>query len=126
MYIDLLTKIKNAQAVKKEAFKTPFSGMDMIIAEMLAKHGYIESAAKKGRMPKRIIEIKLKYENGTGVINGIKIISRPSRRLYVKSQELKPVKQNYGLGFISTSRGIMTNGEARKQKLGGQLLFEIW
>lgn len=126
MYIDLLTKVKNAQAVKAETLKTPFSNMDLIVAEMLVKNGYLDSVVKKGRMPKRIIEIKLKYEKGVGAISGIKIISKPSRRLYSKSARLRPVKQGYGTGFVSTSKGIMSNQEARKQNLGGQLLFEIW
>lgn len=122
----MLVKIKNAQAVKAEALKVPFSNMDLIVAEMLAKHGYLEGVTKKGRMPKRVIEIKLKYEDGKGVISGLKIISKPSRRLYAKSSELRAVKQGYGTGFVSTSKGIMSNQEARKQKLGGQLLFEVW
>ena len=126
MYFDLLTKIKNAQAVKKAVIKVPFSNSDMAIAELLVKHRYLESADKKGRMPKRVIEIALKYENEKGVIDSVKLISKPSRRIYAGYRELKPVRQGYGLGFISTPKGIMTTREARKLKLGGELLFEIW
>ena len=126
MYIDMLIKIKNAQAVKAETLKVPFSNMDMTVAETLARHGYLESVTKKGRMPKRVIEIKLKYDDGVGAIRDIKLISKPSRRLYAKSGELRRVKQGYGTGFVSTSKGVMANEEARKQNLGGQLLFEIW
>lgn len=126
MYIDLLTKIKNAQAAQKEYLKVPYSNMDLVVAEALAKHGYVDSVNKKGRMPKRVIEVKLKYENQHGVINEVKFLSKPSRRLYASAKKLRPVKQGYGLGFISTSKGIMTTQEARKQNLGGQLLFEIW
>jgi len=126
MYTDLLTQIKNAQAAKKEAIKYPYSNMDMTIAELLAKQNYLESATKRGRMPKRIIEIALKYENGKGVINGIKIISRPSRKIYSGYKEMRPVRHGFGLGVISTSKGIMTTFEAKKMKLGGELLFEIW
>jgi len=125
-YIDLITRIKNAQAVKKESLKLPFSNMDLAVAEILARRGYVDDAQKKGRLPKRVIEIKLKYENGQGVISGVKIISRPSRRIYAGYQELRPVKQGYGLGVISTSQGIMTYSDAHKAKLGGQRLFEIW
>ncbi len=126
MYTDLLTKIKNAQAVKKESMKVPFSNMDMVIVELLAKYGYIDSAVRKGRSPKRVIEIKLKYNDDRGAISGVKFLSVPSRRLYAKSSNLYSTKQGYGLGFISTPKGIMTNKEARKQNVGGQLLFEIW
>ena len=126
MYIDLLTKIRNAQGAKKESLKVPYSNMDMAVTELLAKRGYLESAVKKGRMPKRIIEIKLKYQDNRGVINGVKFLSVPSRRLYVGARTLRPVKQGYGLGVVTTPKGLMTNEEARKAKVGGQLLFEIW
>lgn len=126
MYTDLLTQIKNAQAAKKESIKFPFSNADMTIAELLTKHKYLESASKKGRMPKRVIEIVLKYENGKGAIETIRFISKPSRRMCMGYRELKPVRQGYGLGVISTPKGIMTTKEARKLKLGGEYLFEIW
>ncbi|MEK7590188.1 MAG: 30S ribosomal protein S8 [Patescibacteria group bacterium] len=126
MYIDLITKIKNAQQAKKEKIKVPYSNMDMVILEILSKYGYIGELAKKGRMPKRVIEIKLMYEDGLGAIAGVKIISKPSRRFYASYKDIKLVKQGYGLGLISTSKGIMAFHEARKQKVGGQLLFAIW
>lgn len=126
MYIDLIIKIKNAQQAKKEKLKVPYSNMDMAILEILSKYGYIGELAKKGRMPKRVIEIKLAYEDGLGVIGGVKIISKPSRRFYAGYTGIKLVKQGHGLGLISTPKGIMAFHEARKQKVGGQLLFEIW
>ncbi|MBI2025068.1 MAG: 30S ribosomal protein S8 [Candidatus Harrisonbacteria bacterium] len=127
MYQDLITKIRNAQQAKKEFIKVPYSGMDFAVAEILAKNNYIENVAKKGRLPKRIIEIKIKYDkDGSGVINGTKFLSVPSRHLYAGYQKLRPVKQGHGLGVISTSKGLRTNTEARKQKVGGELLFEIW
>jgi small subunit ribosomal protein S8 len=126
MYTDLLTQIKNAQAVKKEAIKIAFSNTDFIIAELLVKHDYLKEATKKGRMPKRVIEIILKYKDGKGVINGIKFISKPSRKIYMGYREIRPIKQGYGLRIISTSKGIMTDKEAKKMKLGGEVLFDIW
>ncbi|HEY4475306.1 MAG TPA: 30S ribosomal protein S8 [Candidatus Paceibacterota bacterium] len=126
MYTDLLTRIKNSQAAKMEYVKVPFSNADFAIAELLAKRGYLESAAKKGRMPKRVIEIKLKYPDGKGAITGVKFKSKSSRRLYLGYRDLRPVKNSYGDSVISTSKGIMTGKEARKQKLGGEILFEIW
>ena len=127
MYLDLLTKIKNAQKAKKELLKVHYTNFDFAISELLAKNSYLDSAAKKGRMPKRIIEIKLKYDkDGEGVINGINVLSKPSRRLYSGYKDLGAVKQGYGLGVVTTSKGVMTSKEARKEKVGGQLLFEIW
>ncbi|MDP2695883.1 MAG: 30S ribosomal protein S8 [bacterium] len=126
MYTDLLTKIKNAQQAEKEKLKVPYNKMDSFIADILVKEGYIESASKKGRLPKRILDIKLKYQDGKGVINGVKFVSKPSRRIYAGYHDLRAVKQGYGSGLISTSKGIMTIAEARKAKLGGELLFQIW
>ena len=127
MYQDLITRIRNAQQAKKEFVKLPYSGMDFAVAEILAKNNYVDSVAKKGRLPKRVIEIKLKYDKeGGGVINGVKFLSVPSRHLYAGYQKLRPIKQGHGLGVISTSKGLLTNIEARKEKVGGELLFEIW
>jgi small subunit ribosomal protein S8 len=127
MYTDLLTRIKNAQAVKKESLKVPFSNNDMKIAELLAKNGYLTSVEKKGRMPKRIIDITLKYDdNDRGAISGVKFVSVPSRRIYCGYNTLRLVKNGFGTALVSTSKGIMTNRQARKEKVGGQILFEIW
>jgi small subunit ribosomal protein S8 len=126
MYTDLLTKIHNAQRAKKASVKMPYSNMDMAIAEILVATGFILSAAKKGRAPKRIIEIELKYTGEQGAISNIKFLSLPSRRLYAGYKEMRSVRQGFGVAVVSTPGGIMTSREARKKKVGGQLLFEIW
>ena len=122
----MLIKVKNAQKARKEFLKVPYSSLDFAVSEILAKNNYLESAVKKGRMPKRIIEIKLKYNDGKGVISGIKLLSKSSRRLYGGYSDFREVKQGYGLAIVSTSKGLMTTREAKKAKTGGQLLFEIW
>ncbi|MEK9170384.1 MAG: 30S ribosomal protein S8 [Patescibacteria group bacterium] len=127
MYFNLLAKIKNAQAVEKESIKIPYNNMDLVVAELLAEHKFIQGVEKKGRMPKRILEIKLKYDqDGNGAIQGVRLLSKPSREIYSGYKEIKPVRQGYGLLIISTSKGIMDGKKAKKLKLGGQLLFEIW
>lgn len=126
MYTNLLTKIRNAQAAKKESIKMPFSNMDLAVAEILEKNKFIEGVAKKGRMPKRVLEITLKYVDNKGVIQGVNFLSKPSRALYTGYKEIRPVRQGYGLLIVSTSKGIMDGKQAKKSKLGGQLLFEIW
>jgi len=126
MYHDLLTKIHNAQRAKKATVKAPFSNLDMAVAEILAAKGFIVAATKKGRMPKRIIEVELKYVGEEGAISGIRFVSVPSRRIYAGYEDLRKVRQGYGTAIISTPAGLMTTGEARKKKVGGQLLFEIW
>lgn len=127
MVNNILTTIKNAQNAKKESVKFPYSNLDFAVSELLAKNGFVDSVAKKGRLPKRIIEVKIKYNaDGKGAITGVKSISKPSRRLYSGYKDLKNVKQGFGLSVLTTSKGIMTAKEAKQQKVGGQLLFEIW
>lgn len=126
MYIDLLTKLKNAQAVKKENIKVAYSKMDEKILELLKENDYVEDIEKKGKGAKRVLDIKLKYHNDKGVIDGIKFISKPSRRLYIGSKEIKPVRHGYGLLILSTPKGILTGKEAKKMKVGGEALFKIW
>ncbi len=126
MYHDLLTKIHNAQRAKKVSVKMHFSNMDFAIAEILAAKGFVASVTKKGRTPKRIIEVDLKYTENQGAITGIRFVSVPSRRLYAGYKNLRSVRQGFGVSVISTPSGIMTADEAKKKKIGGQLLFEIW
>lgn len=120
MYTNLLIKIKNASAVEKDKVISPFTKMDMAIVDILVRGGYVKEAEKKGRT-KKYIEVRLEKK-----IQGLKFISTPSRHIYTSFDKLRPVKNGYGLGVVSTSQGIMTNTEARKKRVGGELLFEIW
>ena len=127
MYIDLLTKIKNAQAVKKETVKSAYSKMDERILKILLSKGYISGFEKKGKGAKRVFDIQLKYEkNNGGAITGIKFISKPSRKMYIGYKDIRPIKSGYGFMVISTPDGVLAGGEARREKVGGELLFEIW
>lgn len=126
MFIEMLTKIKNAQAVKKENVKVNYSKINESILKILSSGGYIDGFEKKGQGIKRILDIKLKYENNAGAINEIKLISKPSRHIYMGYKEIKLVKHGYGLMVISTPSGIMNGKDARKMKVGGEALFEIW
>lgn len=126
MYIDLLTQIKNAQAVKKESLKVPYTKNDERILEILASRKYIAGYDKKGRAPKRVLSIDLKYEDGVGAIEGVRFVSRPSIHIYKGCDEIRPVKNGRGLAIVSTPKGIMTGENARKEKVGGEIFFEIW
>ena len=126
MYINLLTQLKNAQAAKKGEIKIFYSKMDERVLELLKENHYIKNFEKKGRGAKKILDIELKYDDEIGAIDGVKFVSKPSRRLYVGYKEIKTVKHGYGLSVISTPKGIMTGKEARKKKVGGEVLFEIW
>lgn len=126
MYTNLLTQLKNAQAARKENIKVNYSKMDEKIAEILKSEGYLENVEHKGRGPKKILDLKLKYLEGNGAISGVKFISKPSRRIYLGYADIRPIKQGYGLLVVSTPKGIMTGKRAKKEKVGGVALFEIW
>jgi len=123
---DMLTSIRNAQAVLKETVKIPFSKLKFEIAKILEKNAFVGKAEKKGKGIKRIIEIKLKYEDKTPVISGLKRISKPGQRIYLRAKEIKPVRSGYGISIISTSKGLLTDKEVRKQNIGGEVICEIW
>ncbi|MEK7146892.1 MAG: 30S ribosomal protein S8 [Patescibacteria group bacterium] len=125
MYIDLLNKIKNAKTAGKSFLKAPYSKMDEAVAEILVKNKFVDKFEVKGRLPKRTIEILLK-DNGGKKISGLKFISRPSRRIYMGYQDIKPVKGTLGILVLSTPMGIIDGREAKKKKVGGQALFKIW
>jgi len=126
MYWDLLPKLKNAYIVKKEKVVVPFSRLDFEILKILTNAGYIKSAEKRILNKKNFIEVKLLYNNGKPALSDFKLISKPSRHIYKSYKDLKPVKQGYGLGILSTSKGIITVDEALKNKVGGEYLFEVW
>ena len=123
MYIDLVNKIKNAEAARKKSLKVRFTKMDASVAKLLEEKGFLKKVEVKGRNPKRILEIEPSTDRP---IQGVKVLSKPSRRLYAGYKELKSVKGGFGFLFISTPKGVLTDREARKEKVGGQLLFEIW
>lgn len=123
---DMLTSIRNAQAVLKETVKIPFSKFKFELAKVLEKNGFVKKVEKKGRGIKRVIEIKLKYEDKIPVISGLKKISKPGQRIYAGAAEIKPVRSGYGISIISTSKGLMTDKEVRKQNIGGEVICKIW
>lgn len=126
MYYDLLAKIKNAGLVKKEGFVTSFSNFDFEVAKVLMAGHFLKDVQKKTVGSKKYLEVKVNYKNNAPVMSDFKIISRPSRHLYVKSGNVKSVKQGYGIGVFSTNEGVLNNRDARKKKVGGEFLFEIW
>lgn len=111
---------------RRDSLLIPYSEMDFSISKILAKTGYVKEAQKKAISRKNFIEIKLGYNGRDPILRNFKIVSRPSRHLYFGYRELRPVKQGYGLGVVSTPKGVMTISEARKSKLGGEYLFEVW
>ena len=124
---DLINRLKNAGAVKHESISVPFSAFKLAIAEKLKDAGYVKAIEKKGKKVKKTLEVVLKYnEAGEPAINGVKRISKPGRRLYRSVNEIRSVRYGHGSLVLSTPSGIKTDKEARKEKIGGEALFEIW
>lgn len=124
---DFIIQLKNAGMVGKKNVSIPYSKLKHAIADKLVQEGYIVSAAKEGKKVTKSLEVGLKYDvRGDHQIRGVKRISKPGRRLYIKATEVYPVKFGKGRVIISTPEGILTGEEARKQNVGGEQLFIIW
>lgn len=123
---DLLTRIRNAKMVGKSEITVPSSKMKKIISEKLVKAGYLESAKIEEAKPRDILFVTLSKDGEESVITEIKRVSKPGRRVYVKVSEIPKVKSGRGLVLVSTSKGVMTGEEAIKNKLGGELLLQVY
>ena len=124
---DMLTRIRNANTSKHKTVDIPASNMKLGIAEILFKEGYIKSYEEIKDDAQGIIRVTLKYdEKGRRVIDGLKRISKPGLRIYVNKDELPQVLNGLGIALISTSKGIKTDKEARKEGLGGEVLAYVW
>ena len=125
---DMLTRIRNANSSKHKTVDIPASKMKLAIADILFQEGYIKSFEEiKEENNQGIIRITLKYtEKGNKVIDGLKRISKPGLRVYASKDELPKVLNGLGIALISTSKGIMTDKEARKEGLGGEVLAYVW
>ena len=123
---DFLIQLKNGNRVKRESVTLPASNLKLAIAEALVKTNYLKSVIRKGKKVKKFLTCELVYLDSQPKITQIKRLSRPSRRVYFSASDIKPVRQGFGTLFLSTPKGIMTGDEARKAKLGGEALFEIY
>jgi len=124
---DMLIRIKNALMARHKTVSIPASKIKLEIARILKEEGYIEDYKFIDEKPQGRIEIVLKYdENKRPVIAGVRRVSKPGRRIYRGYRELPKVLDGLGIAIISTSQGIMTDHEARRRKVGGEVLCEIW
>ena len=124
---DMLTRIRNALSAKHDSVEIPASTMKKAIAQILVDEGYIKSFEVIADGEKKTIRIQLKYgQNKQRVIVGIKRISRPGLRVYARKDEMPKVLGGLGIAIVSTSRGVMTDREARKQGVGGEVLAYVW
>lgn len=123
---DFIIRLQNAGAVRKPLVVVPHSKHIEEIATKLRTLGYVSTVEIKGK-PHKTLEVTLAFDaQGNSLINGVKRISKPGRRLYVNAREAHNVKNGNGARIISTPRGILSDAEARKVRAGGENLFEIW
>ena len=125
---DMLTRIRNAQVAKHDTVEMPASNTKKAIAKILLEEGYIKSVENINDGVQDTLKITLKYVDGkqTPVIAGLKRISKPGLRVYASCEELPKVFGGLGIAIISTSKGVMTDKNARKNNLGGEVLAFIW
>jgi len=122
----MIIRMKNAGDSRKESVVFPYSKIKLAILEILQKEGYIKSFGKKGKKVVKFIEVVLAYDGKDSKINGVKRVSKSSKRVYFGSKEIKKVKNGLGSMIMSTPKGIMTDKMVREAKVGGEALFEIW
>ncbi|MCH6573892.1 MAG: 30S ribosomal protein S8 [Bacteroidetes bacterium] len=123
---DFLTRIRNASKAKKVKVEIPSSKMKAGLSEILKKNGYIYDYKIDEDSKQNVITVLLKYSDGAPAINGLKRISKPGLRIYKKSDELPRVLNGLGTAVISTSKGLLTEKEARRQDTGGEVVCYIW
>jgi small subunit ribosomal protein S8 len=125
---DMLTCIRNAAGVRKQKVTVSASNIKRHVAELLQAEGFLASVSESGEGAQKSIDIEIKYlPNGTTpVLKGLQRISRPGQRVYVGFNNIPRVRSGLGTAILSTSRGVLTDRDARKQKVGGELICTVW
>jgi small subunit ribosomal protein S8 len=124
---DMLTRIRNAVRVERPHVDMPISKVKRGVADVLKREGYIWDWKEIDSAPVSHLRLELKYgPNGERVIRTIKRVSKPGRRIYSRAKDLRPVLDGLGISVISTSRGVVSDREARQRNLGGEVLCQIW
>ena len=124
---DMLTRIRNANAAKHDSVDVPASNMKKSIAQILVDEGYVKSFSVVDDGKQGIIRIQLKYgANKTQVIQGLRRVSKPGLRIYTNVEDMPQVMRGLGIAILSTSKGIMTDKQARKENIGGEVLAFVW
>ncbi|MCD6583444.1 MAG: 30S ribosomal protein S8 [Candidatus Omnitrophica bacterium] len=123
---DAFTIIRNGIRAKKEEVIIPYSKTLLKIIEILKNERYIENFKEMDVPPRKMIKVYLKYDGKKSAINDIQRISKPGRRIYTKRKNIPHILQGYGIAIISTSKGILTDKEARKEGIGGEVIGYVW
>ena len=125
--VDMLTRIRNANSAKHDTVKVPASNMKKAIAQILVDEGYIKGFKVEEDGKQGIIEIELKYgPNKSSVITGLRRVSKPGLRIYTDCENMPKVIKGLGIAILSTSKGVMTDKDARKANVGGEVLAFVW
>ena len=123
---DMLTRIRNATRAFHRSVDVPASGLKREIARILSEQQYVKKFVVIGDDKQGVIKILLNYRNKENVIRGLQRVSKPGRRIYKRSSELRPVLRGLGMAIVSTSKGVMIDKECRKLNLGGEVLCKVW
>ena len=124
---DLLTRIRNAHMAKHDRLDVPSSKLKVEICKILKQEGFIRNFLLEEALPSSTLRIFLRYDaHGVPAIHHLSKVSKPGRRVYRGAETIRPVRNGLGLGIISTSQGLVTDHDAREQRLGGEVLCEIW
>ena len=123
---DLITRIRNAVMVGKTQILVPTSKLKVGVADVLAKNGYIASFEVEDGKPRGMLHIVINEPGTNATINEITKVSKPGRRVYSSADELPVIKSGRGMIIVSTSKGLMTGREAKKNRLGGEILVKVW
>ncbi|MBT9545176.1 MAG: 30S ribosomal protein S8 [Candidatus Sericytochromatia bacterium] len=123
---DMLTRVRNALMLRKDSVEVPHSKIKKEVSRVLKENGYITDFFEVSDDKFKKIKLVLKYHDGRSVIQGLKRVSTPGRRVYVGTQEVPRVMGGMGVAVVSTSRGILTGHQARRLKVGGELLCYVW
>jgi len=123
---DMLIRIKNAQKAGRPSVEIPYSKAKFALAKIIERENFVASVEEKGKKTARKLLINLKYDQGAPAIEDIVRKSKPSRRIYIGRDKIRSVRQGYGRAIISTPKGLMTDREAKRARLGGELICEIW
>jgi small subunit ribosomal protein S8 len=123
---DLLTRIRNAVMVGKNEITVPSSKIKVVVAKQLKKAGYVTAVKVEAGKPRDILVVTINNPGENTTINEIKRLSKPGRRVYVSADDIPKVKSGRGIILISTSKGVITGSEAKKQRLGGELLLQVF
>ena len=122
---DMLTRIRNAQGVRMKTVTMPASRTKLAIAEVLKDEGYILNFRESGEGASKELELELKYMGGKGVIDELRRVSKPGRRLYMGASDLPRVQDGLGIAIVSTSKGVMSDSRARREGHGGEVLCTV-